>query len=137
MEKYKIKYNYNTGDSFGTRTGLEEELEIQWDTLMSAKANLVRIKEHYQQYQELNSFDSRKKRTDKQILDSNKNKDWFVAKDRLGHDDKSASENQIILYTDEGQPFQFWAPWCGYFEHLNFCEIVVSDDEESGTKFYT
>ena len=27
MEKYKIKYNYNTGDSFGHQDGLESYLD--------------------------------------------------------------------------------------------------------------
>ena len=40
-------YNYNTGDSFSSESGLESFLELEWTNLDIAKANLVRIQEHY------------------------------------------------------------------------------------------
>lgn len=150
--KYRIKYNYDTGDSFNTETGLVGYVEIGWNDLEVAKANLRRIEEHYTQYRELNSWSSGK--NDQEILDENQDKDWFVKKmvlmvfkkgspnqkwavdeshlDKIKKDptlgwvyetQKMDAENNIILYTDEGKPFQFWAPWCGYFETLNHAEI--------------
>jgi hypothetical protein len=49
MNKYKIKYNYNSGDSFNSYSGLQDFLEIYWENLENAKSNLKRIKEHYEQ----------------------------------------------------------------------------------------
>lgn len=121
---YKIKYNYDSGDSFSIQEGLEDYLEIEWKNIEIAKANLKRIEEHYKQYCELNSYNrfNSNSKSREQILYENRNKDWFVK-------DKSSdiSECCIILYTDEGNSFQFWAPWCGYFERLNFVELKVKD----------
>ena len=111
--EYRIQYNYNTGDSFNTYSDIERYLELTWKNLDVAKENLKRIREHYNQYKEINSYSySKKNRED--ILGENKDKDWFVKE----------NENCIILYTDDNKPFQFWAPWCGYFESLNHVEIV-------------
>lgn len=161
--KYKILYNYDTGDSFSSECGLEGYIEISWENETIAQENLKRIQEHYIQYEELNY--SRKSKTNQDILIENQEKDWFVKIDRLvcfhklkpdrmwainevneiskmkdseQYDskhiiDESMAENCVILYTDDGKPFQFWCPWCGYFEQLNSVEIVSNQPKNKIT----
>ena len=155
--KYRIKYNYDTGDSFTSSPDNSDLLEMVWEDLEVAKQNLQRIKDHYSQYRDCNSYFSKKSKSE--ILESNKDKDWFVRKERIfvfekdtpsyywsvdkkdvksceekglgiryGFDESDA-ENCIILYTDDGKPWQFWAPWCGYFETLNYAEIIIPEEE--------
>lgn len=159
-KKYRIKYNYDTGDSFQRFYGQEGHLELGWNSLNMAKENLKRIQEHYKMYQELENRWSRIK-TNQEILSDYKEKDWFVKEVKpaiLFNDgtyrcvdqitlssvkkeiedkglmsgviiDETMAQNCIILYTDDNKPFQFWAPWCGYFESLNFCEIETTENE--------
>lgn len=128
--KYKIKYNYNTGDSFHNEEGLESYLELEWEKIEVAEANLLRIKEHYEQYTALNRLNYDRSKTVNDIIGYNKaNKDWFV------HSDKMTFEHQIILYTDDGKPWQIWAPWCGYFESLNFVEVEELKSKYSRYEF--
>lgn len=155
MKKYTIKYTYDTGDSFKNEYDLEDTIDISWDNLDIAKKNLERIEQHYKQYKELNSYRGRGNQV---ILEENQGKDWFVFKPLLvcykgnkksynaidesqkqkaieqGYStdyitDESTAKHQIILYTDEGKPFQFHAPWCGYFESLNSVEIIMAEDK--------
>jgi len=157
---YQIKYNYNTGDSFSNQDGLEGILELEWENIDVAKANLKRIEEHYKQYKELNHFYS--KINLQKIMEENKSKDWFVNQPRLAAFEKNsdkwfaidkkdikrmkkaeftiktlidstAAQNQIVLYTDDSKPWQLWAPWCGYFENLNWVEVIGKDLD---TKIY-
>ena len=160
--KYKIQYNYNTGDSFRTEKGLKNFLDMTWENLDIVKANLLRIKEHYEQHSELNGYRWDSDKTNEEIIEENKNKDWFVKvikdcvyyKDENGKEtyqcidksriklykdnkdyrvdtfiDRSTAEDNIILYTDEGKPWQFYAPWCGYFESLNNVEIIPDNSD--------
>ena len=137
---------------------MESYLELEWDDLEVAKANLKRIEEHYKQYQDLNGYFNKKKTID--IIKINEKKDWFVKviKPCIYHSEDNyqiidsrdinkckkqglnikeitdiySAQYMIVLYTDEGKPFQFHAPWCGYFESLVSAEIVGKDLE---TKF--
>lgn len=160
--KYRIKYNYDTGDSFNNEYGCEGYLELEWNNLEVAKANLQRIQEHYTQYKEIEySF---KKKNNQELLQENEGKDWFVKQDRLVtfkndnpenywcidevHKDKCiqagnkvkiiidefSAKHQIILYTDDNKPWKIHAPWCGYFESLNYAEIVFNDSELNDLK---
>jgi len=154
--KYKIKYVYKTGNSFNTYTD-EGELEIDWTDLSVAKQNLKRIKEHYDFYKEINSYFSDK--TDEELIEENKSKDWFYTEKRLiayeeGKKEdycvidkketkkwkdqgyiidtiisKDSATNYLILYTDENKPFQFWPQWCGYFETLISAEIIPDEND--------
>ena len=124
--KYRIQYNYDTGDSFKNEPDNLGTLEMVWENLDVAKKNLQRIKEHYSQYKELNSYSYLKEKSKQEILESNKGKDWFVKGSNSNYYD---SENCIILYSDDGKPWQFWAPWCGYFESLSYAEIIIPEEE--------
>ena len=148
---YKIKYIYDTGDSFNTNYEVEDVLELEWNKLKVAKANLKRIEEHYKQYTDCHT--SYTKKSNQEILEENVHKDWFVNKPILvcykdditnysaidesfkqkalyrGYlinylIDVTAATYQIILYTDDNKPWQIWAPCCGYFETLISIEVI-------------
>lgn len=108
---YKIKAYYTTGDSFGSEE-TDTILELGWENLDIAKANLQRIKEHYKFYRELNDYWSRSRRTSEVIKEEVSSKDWYY------------SEFSVKLYADNGNEFIISAPWCGYFETLHRCEII-------------
>lgn len=78
--KYKIEYSYRTGDSFSSNdaTGI---LELEWNDLNVAKANLKRIQEHYKMYDALNSYFD--KRTKQEIIKSFEGNDWLVSDKKL------------------------------------------------------
>ncbi len=149
--KYQIRYTGTTGDSFST-SEMNDTIELEWNDLDVAKANLIRIKAHYQQYEEMESWSIRKKRTNTQIIESNLNEDWLVVETKigafkdgqfrtvidkkqislyegLGYEikdvyDETYAQNCIKLYTDNGTVFQMCCPWCGYFETLGSVEII-------------
>lgn len=129
--KYEIKYYYQTGNSFGSED-VESRLEMSWENLDVAKQNLQRIKEHYEMVKAIDAAKweirmGKGKRED--ITVQYENKDWFV-----NHKDYTTRENCIILYSDSGKPWQFWCPWCGYFEHLHYAEIIIKDIENNDMK---
>lgn len=111
---YQIKYCYNTGDSFSQRPNQMGTLELEFKSLEVAEQNLKRIEEHYEQYKAWNRNYQPYQKERKDIFGPNKDKDWYV-----DHD----PENCIALYTDEGERFQMYCPWCGYFESLNYVTI--------------
>ena len=115
--KYRIKYTYDTGDSFHNEYGLVGYLELEWENLEVAKANLVRIEEHYKQYEALNRNYTNKQRKD--IVGENKYKDWYV--------ESNYGDFMLKLKTDEGKDWQISAPWCGYFESLKYIEVESID----------
>lgn len=157
-QKFKIKYGYQTGNSFGSHSE-EGELEMIWTSLDVAKDNLKRIQEHYQQYRDLSDYSYGDKRSNLEILNENKEKDWFVKKEKFAFFNKKnpsdyhvvgkerydalkeKGENvgmiisqddaqyNLILKTDDAKDWQFCAPWCGYFESLEWAEIVVDNSD--------
>ena len=150
--EYAIKYVYQTGGSNYVEDR-EDVLDLTFSDLNVAESNLRRINEHYDMYKQLNEH----YRVDTQaLLESFADKDWFVkelilvaykgdyngknyfAIDSLknaelnGYSTKyiistHKAENSIILYSDIGTKFQFYPPWCGYFEQLYSVEIIVND----------
>lgn len=124
---YKIKYCYNTGDSFHTEFNLESTLELEWSNLEVAQQNLQRIKEHYTWYKLLNKGYYRGIDHDKNCKEATKialTKDWICKKQIKGVW-KVEYDFSIILKTDDGKDWQFCAPWCGYFESLNWIEVEL------------
>lgn len=166
---YQIKAHYFTGDTFQSEDTYTI-LDLVWANLDNAKANLQRIKDHYDQYQEIESsrsyYSRDKKRKVMDILEDNSTKDWFVKQEKLaailksndsdttmyitekdvaahekaGHEvkmvcDRMMAQNCILLYTDDGNPYQMWAPWCGYFEGLYYAEIVSKGNTDMKISF--
>ncbi len=115
MGKYKIKYFYQTGDSFHTEER-EDILEFDWDDLDMAKESLKRIEEHYKWYQSKESYFGRKKEIEKPK--------WHNVK--YEHNDEHCLMN---IRMDNEKEVQFWPPWCGYFESLHSAEIITEDSD--------
>ena len=122
---YRIRYEYQSGDSFGRRDE-EGTLEMTWEDKTVAQANLLRIKEHYRYYEAVDSR-HRNYAEDLAIIGEAPTKDWYVASKRP-HD---YSHHSIILKTDEGKDWQFSCPWCGYFETLYGASIIEDTDKDS------
>lgn len=134
--EYRIKVNYQTGDSFGYND-TEEIIDMGWKNLDIAMENMMNIKTHYENiYIPLNShyYKRKYKLNDDQIFDNitekYRDKDFFV----LGNDespdglDKHYIENCIKLKLDNGRYVQISNFWCGYFETLYSLEIVMYGD---------
>lgn len=117
--KYKIKINYDTGDSFNSYQGEESELELEWDNMDVAKQNLQRIKAHYQLCLNTDNLSDRKKY--KELVDAAKEEDWFT--------DETTFKYTIKLKTDTGNDWQIHTFWCGYFERLNYAMIIPLDSD--------
>ena len=108
MTIYRIQYNYETGNSFGSHEETDI-LEFKWENLEIAKQNLQRIKEHREFY--CHFLNEKEAQT----------KDWFVEKYKYC----------LKLQADNGNFAQIAAPWCGYFERLNWVEIIIETPEIS------
>lgn len=147
---YKIKISYRTGDTFKTED-TEDVLELDFENVDIAKANLQRIKEHYQQYENLTSYSFSKNHTIWEIFSWNRNKDWFVYQPKLYRISDNCALDEIHkkevgegnweyrpndyharycinLKTDEGKDWQISAFWCGYFESLYSAEIITDNE---------
>lgn len=124
---YKIKFSYNTGNSFGTEKNIIEEISLPWENISIARENLRRIKEHYQYYQELHDWHVRNNNTHDAIVKKYKDKPWFC-KDNYQYD--LDSERSLILLTDENKDYKLQVVWVGYFESLNWAEIVPDSSED-------
>ena len=148
---YKIKYNFKTGNSFGSHTE-EDILELSFQNYDVALANLKRIEEHYNFTRFLDSYEYKRQKFNEkeESIKPYLNKDWIVLKEItvVYKDDKSKyivdnieryvkegyikdtvydnylMENSVILYTDNGNKFQFSPDWIGHFERLNWVEII-------------
>lgn len=115
---YKIKYYYQTGDSFKTYDD-QGELEMAWKSLDNAKEALKRIQEHYVWYvQENRSYYYEKK---EEVAEPK----WHVGEQY---------DFTVKVKLDNGNEVKFSAPWCGYFERL-YCAEIVSDDPEMRVNF--
>jgi hypothetical protein len=104
---YKIKAEYSTGDSFGSRDETRV-LEMSWESLENAKAALNRIEEHYRWYDDQHSWDRGSNKVPQPV--------W--------HQEGHIYEGSVEVILDNGNPVTFQAPWCGYFERLYGAGII-------------
>lgn len=118
---YTIKISYATGDSFGSEDTEQNIDEINSSDLEMCKRNLIRIKEHYEYYKEMNDYSAfREGKSKKEIKEKYKNKDWFVEE----------YDFSLKLEIRPNAFIQFSAFWCGYFERLYFAEIVTTGNND-------
>lgn len=118
---YKIKYTYNTGDSFHTEEGLESFLEFSWENIEVAKANLNRIKEHYKLYKELtNVWDF--EQGQEELKKAAKN-DWFASHTKtFAYNEKEKSKHPANYYpiADEKSKKAFEKAGHSFYNGLDF-----------------
>jgi hypothetical protein len=100
--KYGIKIIYNTGDSFSTQKGLEEELDYNWSNYDIVEQNLLRIKEHYDWYR--NDY---RPEYPKPL--------WL----------KKEGKHSIPLLLDDGTEQLISIFWADMFSSMQSCEIVL------------
>jgi hypothetical protein len=125
MNKYRINISYYTGNSFGSED-VEETLDPIWENLDIAKENLIRIKEHYQMYFDMNHTWGRNNKPD-DILNKHRDKPWFV--DEQGSMPQYYAEHTLNLKLDNGNDYRISAFWCGYFEGLYEAEIIADETD--------
>jgi hypothetical protein len=112
--KYKIKVNYDTGNSLGREPNQEDFITPEWNSLDVAKENLKRLKD-FTLWTEQNRR-SWRMRGEEKIEPTDFN--WYTG-----------DEYSLYLYTDKGKRLKQQAFWVGYFESLNFMEIVSDNSD--------
>ena len=114
----RININYDTGSSFGTETGISELLEYDFNTQELAEEALKRIEEHYRwYYAKTCSYSWGPKEQPKPEWHKIKNKDIKDTSSMINLNVWSKKDNKVI-------EVEFWPFWIGYFESLNYAEIV-------------
>lgn len=108
---YKIKIDFETGNSFGSEE-YEDFIEYEWSNLKMAKESLQRIKNHYKVYQETDGYRKPKQPTPEGVI-------W----------DTELKYVLLELISDDGVPFRYSSFWTGYFEILYSAEIIVNDTD--------
>lgn len=127
--RYTININYDTGDSFTHQSGVEQTIDLEWDDLELAKQNLQFIKEHYDLYKLSRAYGKAAEYEEK--LKEAETKEWYKKSEytTLG----------LQLKADNGNYMGLYVFWCGYFETLNYVEIIPAKselDKSTNTKIY-
>lgn len=115
---YRIKVEYETGDSFG-KEDTEVILDEKWADVDVVKENLKRIKEHYAWVCSKGRFREELPRPD------------WVRKGRYPY--PGSEDCYIHLLRDNREEFEVCASWTGYFETLHGASII--SDPEDGWSF--
>lgn len=128
MGKYTININYDTGDSFNQYPNQEETISLEWDNLDIAKENLISIKEHYNLYRASNSF---YRKDLEKYQEEYKDREW-----RVGDYNTFENSNSIKLKADNGNYMTLHCFWCGYFESLNYAEVILVNKQDDDMRVY-
>lgn len=137
MKNYSIEIDYTYGDSFNSERS-KLVLEESWN-LENAKINLQRIKEHYQAYNNRNSFVScMLKNHEDKLLEEIKSKPWYVSQDDMTYKSyHNPWENNVKLLDNNNSPYVYsTSTWTGYFEILHGARIVLINDKEDDMEFH-
>lgn len=121
-EKLKIVVYYETGDSFGSEHTYEE-LIYGWTNPDIIKENIEAIEEHYEAYEKENN-----RWNYQQKLQSYKNKWWYVNPEGTVWEWVGKVSPVLKLKLDDGQVFEYCAPWCGYFETLGHADVTLESN---------
>lgn len=122
---HRILINYDTGNSFHHDEDQEYLIEeLSWERVDVAKANLIRIKEHYE-YNQIteNSWRTTKEEREAKIEECKSSRWW--AREYPQFTLRLKDDNMDDVLVNAGT-------WCGYFEKLNSAEVVA--DQPSDTK---
>ena len=123
---YKIKISYTTGNSLDSEKATDL-LELTWENLDVAKANLKRIRQHYLFYMVddtggKNSYWFNSMTPEEKIMyEQREQLDWYCKGKNFHY--------SIILKTDYGNNYQISPFWVGYFEILHSAEIIVDQSD--------
>jgi len=113
MNKYRIKIDYRTGNSFNSEDK-EEFLEYEWENLDSAKKSLKHIKNHYEYYE-------------------NNSNAWKKPKEKLPDGVSWSDEYRMLmldLVDDNDKVYRYSSFWTGYFECLHEATIELVGDSD-------
>ena len=114
--KYTIEISYRTGSSFGSEDCVQT-IEHEWSDMEVAKANLKRIKNHYEWSQEHIDL-------------------WHKPKVKLPEGVVWNDEYRMILLElllDNGKTITASAFWTGHFEQLHEARVVLVDGSDELT----
>lgn len=119
--EYKIKFTYDTGDTFSTQDGVEGFIDYEFNSLDLAKQALVRMKEHYlwRLSEECAWQESKPVPHWYKPKSGSWTSDWYF--NTIGN-----GGEEIWLYG---------GVYLGYFETLVSAEIVASNLEDDETRF--
>jgi hypothetical protein len=133
---YRIKIWYSTSDSFNTEDA-SDLLEMKWNNIDVAKANLKSIKDHYICYLVDKKPEGKKSGLFKSLspeqklmYDMKAQQPWYSI---LSYD--NCYHHTLILKTDDGKDWQISPFWIGYFEDLKE-GCVVTDTEDLDLYFH-
>jgi len=115
---YRIKVEYETGDSFG-KEDTEVILDEKWADVDVVKENLKRIKDHY------SWVCSKSQWSDKELP----RPDWLHERQHY----PGSEDCYIHLLRDNREEFEVCTSWTGYFETLYGASII--SDPEDGWSF--
>jgi len=118
MNTYKIKVNYQTGDSENSNDATDD-LGYIWNNLDACKASLKAIEEHYTFYMLLRKEYNMSKKQLEEALAKAEKQPWFTKN----------WENQLFIVDDKMERMPTSAFWCGYFESLWDAEIVTEQSD--------
>lgn len=130
---YQIKIYYSTGNSFGSED-TSDVLAPIWENKKLAQKALQSLKEHYTLYHEKEAYSFRASRSDEEIFEEVRTKDWYG---NFGHNDRFYKEKNgwhffLGVELDDGSYINMSpSQWCGYFETLHKAEIVNTDELDS------
>jgi len=108
--EYQIKIYYKTGDSFSSRDA-EKFIDYEWKHINHAQKSITHIKNHNEFFIDNSSM-------------------WSKPKGKLPDGvgwDKEFRMITLKLVDDNGDLFSYSSFWSGYFEKLNYAEIVIKE----------
>jgi hypothetical protein len=122
---YKIKVEYETGDSFGSED-VEKILDLSWTNIDYAKESLKRIETHYKWFEKYieYEYECHVRPTTAKIPEMPN----FIKKMK----NLNRSYN-LFLVNDLGEDVMISVSWCGYFETLYGASII--GDHQDGWSF--
>lgn len=124
---YTIMIHYSTGDSFGS-SDTTDELPVLWENLDKAKEALRVIKKHKEACDEIRA--SRYRSHEKEILKKYEAEYWFCT----GKNFEDSHDYNFYVLDDNDDKVRVYAFWMGYFENIQFAEIIIVPDKENDMK---
>lgn len=122
--RYKIKFIYDTGDSFSTQDGVVGYIDYEFSSLGLAKQALARMKEHY--LWRLSEESAWRE-------DSKPVPNWYKPKSKR----KSMTSDWYFntMGNDEEEVWLYGGTYLGYFETLVSAEIITLSSEDDDVSF--